>query len=1080
MLSLTGGCVVSPIDPVPDPSEPPCPEGAHPPKAFTSPRSVATDAYGDIYVASYGNETNGGAEGRIDIFDPEGKFLSQLKVPDGPKTLAVDSKGNLYVFDFGRPTPFSPAITKVVRYEPTVYKPAEDAIAYENAPVLLSNDGNPVSALGVNRVDDHVFYYYGDTIREYSAAPANELLEEFGAAEFDNFFGAGVAVDVAHGRICANDAHAIKCLELPPPHGNVLTIKRSDTPFGGEFNELTSVAVDEGTGHVFVYDSSGKPSRVLEFGEGGEYVSSIEHNFEKAFGNQITIDNGKESPNGAKNPDGRYLYVPSGPSGIGHSFAFGPRPPECEPVVESLSFGEVTETEALLEASIEPCNLPTHYSFEYEAEEGGAAVVAGEGEIPAGNSPVPVSAPAEGLKPGTTYRLRVIATNEEGSDEAEGSFATYPEEVPEPAACPNQALRVGPSALLPDCRAYELVTPPDTNARAPLGIGHFGIYFATRQASPQGDAVNFEIEGGSIPGFDATGSFAGDPYAAKRTEAGWATEYTGPSGEEAPTVLPGSNSPDQGYSFWGTANGEGTAAVEEGQTFYVRYPDGHSALVGRGSLAQDRLAEGRLISADGSHIIFITTHLFHVPIPLEENAPPEGTEAIYDRTADEVTHVVSLLPGDETPAAGEDAHYRGASLDGRGVAFTIGSTLYLRFDNEETYEVGEKATFAGIAEGGRRIFYLDGGDLFAYEAGGTENPIAFSTTGDVTPVNVSADGAVAYFVSPSVLGGENPNGEAAQPGQENLYRSEAGQISFVGTVTERDVKGEKNVTNEPVDGLGLWVNAVDTTSNGNAGRFGEDPSRSTPDGDALLFSSRAALDGYDPEGHAEIYRYDFAGGELDCISCNPTLAKATGEATLQSVSGEQGSPEPFNSFVLVENLRPDGERAFFQSTEPLVVGDIDGLQDVYEWEARGIGSCEEGNGCLYLISSGQSERIDYIWGVSASGGDAFFQSSDLLTGADTDETPSIYDARVGGGFAEPAPGEPCAEEACKSQLSAPPALPSPGLLLPGEGNVPSSKHCPKGRRLVKRGGKEVCAKKKKHRRHRHHRKAGSGRKGARR
>jgi hypothetical protein len=229
----------------------------------------------------------------------------------------------------------------------------------------------------------------------------------------------------------------------------------------------------------------------------------------------------------------------------------------------------------------------------------------------------------------------------------------------------------------------------------------------------------------------------------------------------------------------------------------------------------------------------------------------------------------------------------------------------------------------------------------------------------------------------------------------------------------------------------------------------------------LLFEARARLAAYDSEGQTQVYRYDSAKGLLECLSCNPTGAPPVGEASLQSVAIERGTPEPFGSYSVVANIRPDGRRAFFQSEDPLVPADFDGLQDVYEWEDQGVGSCTKPTGCVYLISSGNSESADYLFGVSGTGDDVFFRSADLLLPADTDETPSIYDARVDGGFAE-ATGVVCQGEGCRGAMAEPPAFSTPA----SRSSSPLKK-CPKGKRKTKRHGRRVCVKKHRPRHHKH-------------
>lgn len=1074
LLSLVGNCDTSPADPVPDPG---CPGGAHPPSGhFNKPFGVAIDAYGDEYVAVKGGEV--GSSGRIDIFDDEGHFISELADPHGPQSVAVDKKGTLYVVER-----LQSGDDEFVRYYPAAgkYEPGAGIIEYDAASrVVIDTPSNTITgAMAIDTSTDRLFALDGARDYEYSSveelassAERNPLLHTLEDSRLKN--PNYLAVDAQRRRLfvssCRNEIFECVVLVYKAdfPYEFVGEIDGSNTPAGkfSSENGLLSMAVDEETGHLFVEDVQHQGHRIVEFGPNFEYISTIEKSFlEDPFFSQIAVSNSILNPEAFNL---HYVFAPiSSFRGENEVFAFGPST-ICEPEVEKAAASHLSETEGELQATINPCGANTNYVFTLEEEGSGEVKVVGEGIISGGSLPTSATAALNGLRPGTTYRFAITATNEKGTVVEEGSFTTYSDASLTVGPCSNEDLRVGASSSLPDCRAFELVTPPDTNGRPTRGGGYIGYTFPSPKASPDGSAVTFMTEGGALPGTNGTGSLDGDRYRAVRGASGWSTVQFGPTGVETETPHSLSVSPDQGFGFW-EALGEGTAVIGGfgNSTSYLQYPDGHSELVGIGSLGIDTRAVGQLITENATHVVFQTINISgataHSAVQLEPDAPPNGTGAVYDRTPDGVTHVVSLLPpADATPQPGEDAFYVGASQDGAGIAFGIGNTLYLRRNDAVTYEIGEDVAFAGVAEGGRRIFYVNGGNLHAFDTESGET-IDFTKTGNAVVVNIAPDGERAYFVSTTKISGagENPNGARPIGGQQNLYLSENGQVHFVGIVTKRDVEGEVVPNEGSIDGLGLWMTAAER------GRVpARDPSRVNPTGSVLLFQSRANLDGRESGGHPQIYRYDSQENRLDCISCNPTGMAEGGGASLETYGAIGTSPPPIGARILIPNLTPDGRRAVFESKEPLVSTDNDAVQDVYEWEELGVGSCTRAGGCIYLLSSGHSAGDNYLYGMSRTADDVFFVTSDVLVAGDND-TISVYDARVNGGFPAQPEGE-CIGEGCRPGMTSAPALTSPGSPARGAHDNVKPRKCPRGKRKVKRHGKMRCVKKlrKHHRKHR--------------
>jgi hypothetical protein len=1111
-LSLVGGCNPNAAsvaaDPIPDPN---CPGEPHPPKEFDNTCGVAVDLRGDLYIASGAIEGKGA--GRIDVFTPAGEFLTEIKDEEQPCSLAVDSRGNLYVAEFKGKS--------AVRFEPEQFPP-EPGTEYSKSVVheLDLSDGcggscSSAWSVAVDPSNDHVYVALGSRILEYDSA-AN------GLALLDEEIGVGLASDLVgidvYGKTHQVYAAAAKLgsQDGQPENARVFIFNPAgdevECEIAGDFGfnfGRAAVAVDQANGDVYVDDIGGHKV-VKQYDSNCDPIGQLPspppliapQPFADIAVDDPCLNEAAEPCNPdpeAKytSPNEGYVFVGSGNKPANsHLYAFEPKEVAAPEVTDQVA-SAVTETEAVLGAQINAEGSPTTYHFQYttlaDTEYAEAiSVPIPDAEAGEAGSPTPVSVPIAGLQPGASYRFRVIASNEEGTSTGEGkpgevgddaTFSTYP--APLSGSCPNEALRIGPSASLPDCRAYELVTPPDTNGRVPTmsEFGKSGSNFDTLLSTADGQGLVFGTEGGTLPGAEGGGFH--DTYEARRAQGGWSSGFTGLNGIQAAEPFPGGISADHRYAFWLAETDKGSFAAGT----YLRRPLGAPSpspncavpaeplgrweWAGCGSLGADPDATGQWISADGAQVIFSSK------AQLEEPTPAGQTTALYARTPGGATRILSLKPDGSGFAPGEGAAFQGSNPDGSAVVFKVGASLYLR-RSETSLIASEDAFFAGVSDDGERVAYVvpkeppkvigpPQGKVFVYDAA-TETTRQVGSSTEAIVVNVSADGSHVYFVSP---------GEGA--GEEDLFvwDSETEAISPIATLTERDVFGEpaKGITEVMTDGLGLWAKGAVNSPHDRYRGLAADPSRTTPDGAAIVFESRAEITGYDSGGRAEIYRYDAAGGEPPlCLSCNPSGEAAETDALLESPpSGLLEPIPPLSAMDRILNLSSDGRRVFFQSGDRLVARDVDRHTDVYEWVAPGLEGCGPQAGCLALISSGHSAADDFLYSVTPDGHDVFFVTADSLVPRDKDGT-SIYDARIDGGFAEAQAAQP----PCQGTASCHPSPPPPTLAsgsngpFPGGGNV-RSKACGPGKRKVRRGGKVRCLKKRhhqaKHKRH-HGRRAG--------
>jgi len=698
-----------------------------------------------------------------------------------------------------------------------------------------------------------------------------------------------------------------------------------------------------------------------------------------------------------------------------------------DPDVQTLpAFAVRGGTEALVGGSIDPRNSATTYWIEWGRTTGyGQKVPATPADAGSGNQLEYFTRRLTGLTPSTVYHVRLVAESDgHRSDGADVNFETAPSSEAIEQDCPNATLRLEDnSTALPECRAYEQVSPVDKNG------------FDVAQFPPGGGDESFlAAKDGSKLAFLSTGAFGdsksaflSNPYLSSRGPGGWTTHALGPPAFTPEVQLSKSLidwfTPDLSQAVIMPVTGYHLAPGDfpgDLNLYVENTATGALATVSNGTFSPGRGGYFVLGGSDDGRVVYF------VAGRLLENAPSSNS-SIYE-WRDGNLKLASLLPDGEpvqsgaTIVAPSGTNY--VSPDGSRVFFEDGEgNLYLRED-QHTYEIvgpapGAVPRFLGATPDLSGIFFRsslaltpgaaeDGtAKLYRYNSGSktiTQISPNAPNGGNVTSVRgVSPDGSYVYFRSEArYLPGQGVRG---RDGTVNLYMWHDGEIALIGTEPSAQLSGEGS-------------------DEAKYTKF-----RVSPDGKFASFESPDRLTAYDntdatpgPGGasraDSEIYVFDAETKRLTCVSCNPSGEPPSGTAE-GADAGASVPNQPIFSSNQQAGVGDDGH-IFFNSRDALVPADVNGVQDVYEWR----------DGQVHLISTGTGNDPAAYADSGSNGDDAFFSTRQQLTSSDRDGLVDLYDARVDGGFPRSAEASLCEGlDSChgpESRSPAESALGSPG------------------------------------------------------
>jgi len=663
-------------------------------------------------------------------------------------------------------------------------------------------------------------------------------------------------------------------------------------------------------------------------------------------------------------------------------------------------------------------------------------------------------------------------------------------------SCPNAAFRQGPSANLPDCRAYELVTPRLSNGWFPFVTGAL-------------DASHVVFSSLGAPGDPSADPFAsGASYVAARTPSGWVSTPIDPPASQysyadvigSPLREQNGVSQDFGEALSGAVP---VNAKPVDARLVLTRTDGSVAEIGptvppatvaawQPSNGDNPTIANVLASPDLSHVFFTsqaggtTTDWLWAG---DTTTAAFSTQSLYEYagTGNSAPTLVAVDDSgqliSQCGAGLGDAHIGGRSgtaaeaisSDGSKAFFTAWGAgvsgcvnplrappvdeLFARVDGTRTVAISEpapadcsacqtaipaRADFQGASLDGSRVLFLTTQGLL---------PADTDTSTDLYMYDFNAPaGQKIIQVSAGGHGDVTPSTGADVQGVVRISQ-DGSHVYFVATgVLTTDPNQQGQVAHAGQDNLYVYerdaafpagrTGFVATLSGNDSSDWSQSQPgggpETTPDGRYLLLPSTNDLTPDASGSGSQLYRYDAQTGQLVRVTIGEGGFNAngnTGDSYFDAAP--PGSPGPGQAV----SISDDGAYVFYSGSAaltPLALNDhpIDQFGDfafnVYEWH----------DGNVYLLSDGQDTSNVFggsgtvLVGASPSGSDVYLTSGDQLAASDGNSQKDLYDARIGGGFPAAQGAPTCSGDACQGPAGTqPPAATAATVTFTGPGNA---------------------------------------------